>query len=96
MLGVVGKDSEGDIVQGIVLMRYGGSSLTTIKGIHERVEYIRKFHLLPPGMDIEPYYDRAHLVRIYHATVLENLLIGMVLVVTVVLFGYFSVTRALR
>src|SRR5581483_9426526 len=49
-LGIVGKDQDADIVQGVVLMRYGGDSLKTIEGIHERVDYIRKNRLLPPGM----------------------------------------------
>ena len=44
-LGIVGKDDEPDIVQGVVLMRYGGDSLKTLEGVHERVDYIRK---LPP------------------------------------------------
>ena len=34
-LGIVGHDDERDIVQGIVLMRYGGETPTTLKGIHE-------------------------------------------------------------
>ena len=51
------------MVQGIVLMRYGGSSLETLRGVHERVELIRKNHVLPIGMEIEPYYDRERLVK---------------------------------
>ena len=37
-LGIVGKDLDPDVVQGIVLMRYGGSSLETLKGAQGRVE----------------------------------------------------------
>ncbi len=84
-LGMVGKDGEPDIVQGIVLMRYGGDSLKTIRGVHERIDFIRKNHLLPPGMDIEPYYDRESLVQLTTHTVLENLIIGMLLVTGVLL-----------
>ena len=79
-LGIVGKDLEPDIVQGTVLMRYGGDSLKTLANIHERVAFIEKNHLLPPGMHIEPYYDRAKLVKLTTHTVLENLLVGMILV----------------
>ena len=64
-------------------MRYGGDSLKTLDNVHERVDYIRKYHILPPGMDIEPYYDRANLVELTTHTVLENLLVGMVLVALV-------------
>ncbi len=79
-LGLVGRDLDPDIVQGVVLMRYGGDTLKTIEGVHERVDYIRKYHLLPPGMDIEPYYDRSALVELTTHTVIENLLVGMLLV----------------
>jgi cobalt-zinc-cadmium resistance protein CzcA len=92
-LGVVGRDGDPDIVQGTVLMRYGGDSLTTLKGIHARLEHIRRFHLLPPGMEIIPYYDRTHLVNVTTHTVLENLLIGMVLV-TLVLWAFLGHRRA--
>ena len=74
-------------------MRYGGDSLKTIEGVHERVDYIRKYHLLPPGMDIEPYYDRGDLVKLTTHTVIENLLVGMVLV-TLVLWLFLGHTRA--
>src|SRR6204780_2082766 len=82
-LGILGKDLEPDIVQGTVLMRYGGDSLKTLASVHERVDYINRYHVLPPGMTIEPYYDRAKLVKLTTHTVLENLLIGMVLVALV-------------
>jgi cobalt-zinc-cadmium resistance protein CzcA len=92
-LGIVGKDLEPDIVQGVVLMRYGGDTLTTIKGVHARVDYIRKYHLLPPGMDIVPYYDRSALVKLTTHTVIENLLVGMLLV-TVMLWLFLGHARA--
>lgn len=84
-LGQVGKDDETDVVQGTVLMRYGGSTLKTLEGIHARIDEIRRNHLLPPGMTIEPFYDRGDLVRTTTHTVLENLAIGMGLVVMVFL-----------
>ena len=40
-LGIVGYDDEPDIVQGIVLMRYGGETQPTLEGIHAKVDYIR-------------------------------------------------------
>ncbi|HZL17826.1 MAG TPA: CusA/CzcA family heavy metal efflux RND transporter, partial [Polyangia bacterium] len=82
-LGIVGKDLDPDVVQGTVLMRYGGDSLKTLASVHERVDYINRYHVLPPGMTIEPYYDRAKLVKLTTHTVLENLLIGMILVALV-------------
>ncbi|HLK37736.1 MAG TPA: efflux RND transporter permease subunit, partial [Polyangiaceae bacterium] len=49
--------------------------------------------ILPPGMDIEPYYDRGALVKVTTHTVIENLVVGMVLV-TVILLVFLGHTRA--
>lgn len=78
--GIVGRDLDDDIVEGVVLMRYGGESGSTIAGIHERLARMEREHVLPPGMRIVPYYDRGHLVATTTHTVLENLLLGMLLV----------------
>lgn len=91
--GRVGRDLQEDVVQGTVLMRYGGDSLQTLKGIHDRLKKIRAEHLLPPGMEIVPYYDRASLVALTTHTVIENLLVGMVLV-TLVLWLFLGNARA--
>ena len=92
-LGIVGHDDDPDVVQGVVLMRYGGETPKTLAGIHDRIDYIRKYHVLPPGMDIVPYYDRGNLVKLTTHTVLENLITGMLLV-SVVLFLFLGHLRA--
>ena len=92
-LGIVGRDGESDVVQGTVLMRYGGQALPTLEGVYKRIDEIRKNHLLPPGMEIEPYYDRGALVKVTTHTVIENLLVGMVLV-TVILTLFLGHLRA--
>ncbi len=92
-LGIVGFNEDPDVVQGIVLMRYGAETPKTLEGIYKRLEYIRENHILPPGMDIQPYYDRGALVHVTTHTVLENLVVGMVLV-TVVLLLFLGHARA--
>ncbi len=92
-LGMVGKDDEPDVVQGTVLMKYGAETDATLKAIEERLGYIRKNHLLPPGMEIAPFYDRGDLVHLTTRTVIENLLVGMGLV-TVVLILFLGDWRA--
>jgi heavy metal efflux system protein len=94
-LGVVGYNEDSDVVQGIVLMRYGGETQPTLEGVYKRLQDIRDNHVLPPGMDIEPYYDRGHLVQVTTHTVMENLLIGMALVVVVLLLFLGHVRAAL-
>src|SRR5499427_9211137 len=84
---------EPDVVQGIILMRYGAQTMPTLDGIYKRLEYIRRNNILPPGMEIEPYYDRDHLVHVTTRTVMENLLLGMFFVVVVQLL-FLGVPRA--
>jgi heavy metal efflux system protein len=84
-LGIVGKDNDPDVVEGIVLMRRGGDTLKTLAGVRKKVDQIRSEHLLPPGMDIKPYYDRTELVHLTTHTVFHNLIEGMILVVLVLL-----------
>ncbi len=92
-LGIVGRDEEPDIVQGTVLMRYGGNTTEALAGVRKRIAYIRDNHLLPPGMDVEPYYDRGKLVALTTHTVTENLLVGMLLV-SIVLYLFLGNARA--
>ncbi len=92
-LGVVGRDADDDVVQGVVLMKVGGDTRRTLEGVRAKVEEIRANHLLPAGMDIEPYYDRTHLIETTTRTVLHNLVLGMVLV-SVVLLVFLGNWRA--
>jgi cobalt-zinc-cadmium resistance protein CzcA len=92
-LGIVGYDDKADVVQGVVLMRYGGETPSTLKGIYERIKFVRDNHVLPPGMEIEPYYDRGNLVKLTTHTVIENLIVGMLLV-SVILFLFLGHLRA--
>jgi cobalt-zinc-cadmium resistance protein CzcA len=86
---------EDDVVQGVILMRYGEHTRPTLEGIYKRIEYIRENHLLPPGMEIVPYYDRDNLVKVTSHTVLENLLTGMLLVMAVQLLFLGNLRGAL-
>src|SRR3984957_2901561 len=94
-LGIVGFNEDPDVVQGIVLMRYGGETQPVLEGIHAKLKYIRDNHILPPGMDIEPYYDRGNLVHLTTHTVMENLLVGMALVSLVLLLFLGHVRAAI-
>jgi heavy metal efflux system protein len=95
-LGIVGKDEDDDIVQGIVLMRYGEQTKRTLDAVKERLEYIRKF-VLPPdqGVEIVSYYDRGALTDVTTHTVMENLLVGMGLVVVVLMLFLGNMRGAL-
>jgi cobalt-zinc-cadmium resistance protein CzcA len=79
-LGIAGHDAEDDIVQGIVLMRRGAQSLPTIERVKAEVAKINGTGLLPPGVRIERIYDRSDLIRVTTATVVRNVVAGIVLI----------------
>jgi cobalt-zinc-cadmium resistance protein CzcA len=79
-LGIAGKDTDDDIVQGIVLMRRGQKSTPTIASVQKAVEKINNSNILPPGVRIERIYDRKDLIDLTTHTVLHNMVMGIVLV----------------
>ena len=79
-LGIAGNDADGDIVQGIVLMRRGEQSMPTIKRVEREVERINNANILPPGVRIERIYDRKDLIDITTKTVLHNMAFGIALI----------------
>jgi len=80
-LGIAGENDDDDIVQGIVLMRRGEQSTPTITRVEELVASINKSTILPPGVKIERIYDRKDLIETTTKTVLENMVLGIVLIV---------------
>jgi heavy metal efflux system protein len=79
-LGIVGKDDDDDIVQGIVLMRRGQQSLPTIERVAAEIEKINNGNVLPPGVKVERIYDRRALIATTTKTVMHNMVLGIILV----------------
>src|SRR5499427_1148011 len=79
-LGIAGQDDDDDIVQGIVLMRRGEQSMSTIQRVEAEVEKINNSNILPPGVRIERIYDRSDLIEVTTRTVLHNMVFGIVLI----------------
>jgi heavy metal efflux system protein len=80
-LGIAGENQDDDIVQGIVLMRRGEQSSPTIERVEKLVERINNSTILPPGVRIERIYDRKDLIETTTRTVLENMVVGITLIV---------------
>jgi heavy metal efflux system protein len=85
-LGIVGMNYQDEVVSGTVLMRKYGNTLATLTGVKQKVNELNMRGMLPKGYKIVPYYDRTGLVYTTLRTVLENSLLGMVLVFLVLLF----------
>jgi cobalt-zinc-cadmium resistance protein CzcA len=83
-MGRVGRDDQGDIVQGVVLMRRGEQSLPTLERVRAKVAQLNG-GALPKGMKILPYYDRTDLMNLTTRTVTHTLIEGMALVAFILL-----------
>lgn len=81
--GMVAFNERGNVVQGIVQMTKGQNASTVVAKLKK--EIIELEHKLPPGVRLVPYYDRTLLVDHTVHTVIENLLVGALLVVTILI-----------
>jgi cobalt-zinc-cadmium resistance protein CzcA len=86
--GIVAKDGADDVVEGIVLMRKGENALEVLKAVRAKSAELNAT-ILPSDTKLVPFYDRATLVGHTVRTVEENLAIGavLVLVILVVFLG---------
>ncbi|WP_404362846.1 efflux RND transporter permease subunit [Marinobacter sp.] len=59
--GIAELNGEGEVVGGIVVMRFGENALTTIENVKERLATLKES--LPEGVEIVPVYDRSELIE---------------------------------
>ncbi|HRI78778.1 MAG TPA: CusA/CzcA family heavy metal efflux RND transporter [Cyclobacteriaceae bacterium] len=78
-LGKVGRGTEDDVVEGIVLLRKGENPSEVLKLLNVAVDDLND-RVLPDGVSINVFYDRTTLVNLTTHTVMENLVVGMLLV----------------
>jgi len=90
--GLVGRNDDDEIVEGIVLMRKGENPSEVLKAIKERVDHLNAA-VLPRDVTIVPFYDRSQLISTTLTTVFRNLLEGALLV-TLVLFVFLRSAKA--
>jgi cobalt-zinc-cadmium resistance protein CzcA len=81
----------GDVVEGIILLRKGAESDATLQAIHAKVQELND-HILPPGVKIVSHLDRSELLHYTTTTVLHNLTEGITLV-AVILFIFLGNLR---
>lgn len=87
--GAFTKDGKGEAVGGIVMMLKGENSNAVIGRVKERIAEIQK--ILPEGLEIKYFLNRSKLIKNTTTTVAENLTIGALIVifVLVLLLGNF-------
>ncbi len=59
--GVAELDGEGEVVGGVIVMRFGENALTTINGAKAKLEELSRS--LPEGVEIIETYDRSALIK---------------------------------
>jgi len=59
--GIAELDGEGEVVGGVIIMRWGGNAPATIDGIKKRLSELQRS--LPDGVEIVTTYDRSALIE---------------------------------
>jgi cobalt-zinc-cadmium resistance protein CzcA len=84
-LGWVMRDTDqGDVIEGIIVMRKGENPAEVLKRINEKVDELNH-GILPKDVKLSVFYDRTNLMDYCTETVIHNLLEGILLVTFIVL-----------
>ena len=84
-LGMFQFNDNPDSVEGIVYLRRGENATEVLARVHNTVNNINR-HVLPPGIEVKPFYDRQVLLDITIGTVKHTLFFGISLVLAVLFF----------
>ena len=77
--GAFTRNGKGEAVGGIIMMLKGENSYVVINDVKERMALIQKS--LPEGVIIKPFLDRSKLIKSTTSTVAENLSLGALIVI---------------
>jgi Cu(I)/Ag(I) efflux system membrane protein CusA/SilA len=91
--GVAELNGQGEVVGGVVIMRYGQNALDVIDGVKARLDEIRR--TLPAGVEIVPAYDRSGLIRASIETLRKTLIEEMVVVALIIFLFLLHVRSAI-
>src|SRR5438874_57865 len=91
--GVAELNGEGEVVGGIVVMRYGENALKVIDGVKKKFEEIKGS--LPEGVELVTTYDRSQLIKRSISTLREKLIEESIVVALVCLVFLWHIRSAL-
>ena len=91
--GVAELDGVGEVVGGIVIVRYGENALDVINRVKEKLREVEDS--LPPGVVVVPTYDRSGLIEASIGTLSRTLIEEAVVVSLVIIIFLFHVRSAL-
>ncbi len=91
--GVTDLDGTGDVVGGIVTMRYGEHALKVIERVQKKLEELKPS--LPDGVEIVATYDRSDLITRAIDTLKKTLIDEMIIVSIVILLFLWHIPSAI-
>lgn len=91
--GIAELNGEGETVGGIVVMRFGENAQSTIDGVKEKLEQLKKG--LPDGVEIVTVYDRSGLIQSALQNLWQKLFEEFVVVALVCVIFLFHVRSSL-
>jgi len=91
-LGMFQFDDNPDSVEGIIYLRRGENASEVLARVREKIDNINK-HILPPGIEVKPFYDRQVLLDITVGTVKHTMFFGITMVL-VLLYVFLGNLRA--
>ena len=92
-LGILDANGEGEVVGGIIVMRYGENADEVIKAVKAKMKEVEKG--LPPGVTFKTSYDRSELIEAAIKTIKGKLIEEIIVVCLVVLVFLFHWRSAL-
>lgn len=91
--GIADLDGEGEVVGGVIIMRFGENALTTIRGVKKKLATLK--NSLPKGVEIVETYDRSSLIKRAVSTLGSKLVEEFIVVALVCVVFLFHMRSAL-
>src|SRR5213078_4570055 len=91
--GVAELDGKGEVVGGIIVMRFGENALRVIEGVKAKLREVQSS--MPPGVKIVPTYDRSWLIGESINTLRRTLIEESIVVSIVIIIFLFHFRSAL-
>ncbi len=91
--GIADLNGEGEVVGGIVIMRYGENALRVIERVRAKLEELKPS--LPPGVEIVTTYDRGDLIERAIETLQDTLIEELTIVSIVIMIFLWHIPSAL-
>jgi Cu(I)/Ag(I) efflux system membrane protein CusA/SilA len=91
--GIAELNGEGEVVGGIVIMRFGENALKVVERVRSKIEEMKPS--LPPGVEIVTTYDRGELIERAVETLKGTLIEELIIVSIVIMIFLWHIPSAL-